>query len=208
MKINRSNVLSTALFGAGYLGLRSLATGIPTAILAKGQRAFADEMPLCGKSKAQFVILATSGLGDPLNANAPGTYGTGPLATIAHNMDPTMAMTPVTIGTTRTTAALPWASTDVGGQLPASVLQRMTVWHMMTNTPVHPREPDVLSLMDTTAPKEMLPSLLARQLAPCLGTIQSQPITLGATSPSEGLSFGGQALPIIPPLALKATLTN
>jgi hypothetical protein len=208
MKIDRRNVLSTALFGAGYLGLRSLATGIPTAILAKGQRAFADEMPLCAKAKAQFVILATSGLGDPLNANAPGTYGTGPLATIAHNMDPTMAATPVTIGTTETTAALPWASTEVGGQLPASVLQRMTVWHMMTNTPVHPREPDVLSLMDTTAPKEMLPSLLARQLAPCLGTIQNQPITLGATSPSEGLSFGGQALPIIPPLALKATLTN
>src|SRR5262249_13211374 len=47
-----------------------------------------------------------------------------------------------------------------------------------------------------------------KQLQPCLGTIQTQPITLGATSPSEGLSFGGQALPIIPPLALKATLTN
>ena len=45
MKINRRNLLSTALFGAGYLGLRSLATGIPTAILAKGKNAFADEMP-------------------------------------------------------------------------------------------------------------------------------------------------------------------
>src|SRR5205823_7432860 len=33
-------------------------------------------------------------------------------------------------------------------------------------------------------------------------------ITLGATSPSEGLSFGGQALPIIPPVALKTTLTS
>jgi hypothetical protein len=55
---------------------------------------------------------------------------------------------------------------------------------------------------------EMLPSLLAKQLAPCLGTIQSQPISLGATSPSEGLSYGGAALPIIPALALKATLTN
>jgi hypothetical protein len=55
---------------------------------------------------------------------------------------------------------------------------------------------------------EMLPSLLAKQLAPCLGTVQTQPITLGATSPSEGLSFSGQALPIIPPLALRATLTS
>ena len=55
---------------------------------------------------------------------------------------------------------------------------------------------------------EMLPSILARELAPCLGTIQSQPISLGATSPSEGLTYGGQALPIIPALALKATLTS
>ena len=77
MQFNRRNVLSTALFGAGYLGLRSLATGIPTAILAKGKSAFADEMPQCAKTKAQFMILATSGQGDPLNANAPGTYGAG-----------------------------------------------------------------------------------------------------------------------------------
>jgi hypothetical protein len=78
----------------------------------------------------------------------------------------------------------------------------------MTNTPVHPKEPDVLSLMGATAAGEMLPSILAKQLAPCLGTVQSQPITLGATTPSEGLRFSGQALPIIPPLALKATLTS
>ncbi len=56
---------------------------------------------------------------------------------------------------------------------------------MMTNPPVHPKEPDVLKLMGSTYGGEMLPSLLAQQLAPCLGTIQSQPITLGATSPAE-----------------------
>jgi hypothetical protein len=78
----------------------------------------------------------------------------------------------------------------------------------MTNTPVHPKEPDVLKLMGSIYAGEMLPSLLSSQLAPCLGTIQTQPICLGASSPSEGLSFSGAALPIIPPLALKATLTN
>jgi len=66
----------------------------------------------------------------------------------------------------------------------------------------------VLKLMGNTYAGEMLPSVLAKELAPCLGTIQTQPITLGATSPSEGLSFGGAALPIIPALALKATLTS
>jgi hypothetical protein len=78
----------------------------------------------------------------------------------------------------------------------------------MTSTPVHPKEGEVLRLMGATTKSEMLPSLLAKQLAPCLNTIQSQPLSIGAASPSEGLSFGGQALPIIPPVALKATLTN
>ena len=54
----------------------------------------------------------------------------------------------------------------------------------------------------------MLPSLLAKALAPCLSTIQTQPISIGATSPSEALTFSGTTLPIIPPLALKATLAN
>jgi hypothetical protein len=209
MNFKRRSVLSTALFGAGYLGLRSLATGIPTAILAKGKRAFADELSCGDGSKAQYIVLATSGSGDPLNANAPGTYAkSGPIATVAHNLDPSMVETALSLSGTATSAALPWATTAAGGVFSQQVLDRMTVWHLMTNTPVHPQEPNVLSLMGETAPKEMLPSLLARQLAPCLGTIQNQPMTLGATSPSEGLSFGGQALPIIPPLALKATLAN
>jgi hypothetical protein len=97
---------------------------------------------------------------------------------------------------------MPWST------LPQNVLDRTVFWHIMTNTPVHPKEPDVLRLMGATQNSEMLPSLLAKQLAPCLNTVQAQPITVGATSPSEALSFNGQALPIIPPTALKATLTN
>ena len=199
MNITRRKALMSALFGAGYVGLRALATGIPASVLLKGHRAFADGAPACpDKSKAQFVILATSGSGDPINANVPGTYITG----VTHSADPTMAATAMKLGGKSTTAALPWT------QLPQTVLDRTVFWHIMTNTPVHPKEPDVLKLMGMTASDEMLPSLLAKQLAPCLGTVQAQPITLGATSPSEGLSFQGQALPIIPPLALKATLTS
>jgi hypothetical protein len=208
MTITRRKLLSSTLFGAGLLGLRSLATGIPTKLLAGGPQAFAAAMACSDPARAQYVILATSGSGDPLNANAPGTYGGGALATVSHNLDPSMKPTAFTLGGTATTAAMPWSTTATGGQFTQDVLDRMSVFHLMTNTPVHPREPDVLSLMDATAPREMLPSLLSRQLAGCLGTVQSQPITLGAASPSEGLSYGGQALPIIPPLALKATLTN
>jgi hypothetical protein len=200
MNTSRRKILMSTLFGAGYIGLRALATGIPAAVLMNGRRALADGAVAClDKSKAQFVILNTSGSGDPINANVPGTYE-DPL--ITHSADPTMAATQLKLGGTLTKAALPWST------LPQGVLDRTTFWHIMTNTPVHPKEPDVLKLMGTTDANEMLPSLLAKQLAPCLGSVQAQPITLGASSPSEGLSFSGQALPIIPPLALKATLTS
>jgi hypothetical protein len=199
---NRRGLLMSTLFGAGYVGLRALATGLPIGVLLKGSRAFADGTVTCSdtaKSKAQYFILSTSGLGDPINANVPGSYD---IAAITHSADPTMVPTKMTVGGVQTTAALPWA------QVSPDILARTSFWHIMTNTPVHPREGDVLSLLNTTQANEMLPSLLSKQLAPCLGTIQQQPITLGATTPSEGLKFGGQALPIIPPLALKATLTN
>jgi hypothetical protein len=199
MHISRRKALMSALFGAGYVGLRALATGIPAGILMKGRRAFADGEACANPAKAQFIILNTSAAGDPINANVPGTYDD---PNIAHSADPAMAPTQLMLGGVAARAALPWST------LPQSVLDRTTFWHLMTNTPVHPKEPDVLKLMGMIYAGEMLPSLLAKQLAPCLGTVQTQPITLGATSPSEGLSFSGQALPIIPPLALKATLTS
>lgn len=197
--INRRQLLMSTLFGAGYVGLRSLATGLPVSFLLNPRRALADSAKSCDPSKAQFVIFATSGNGDPINAGAPGTYED---ANIVHSPDPAMAPQSITLGGQTHMAAAPWAT------LPQAVLDRTCFFHMKTDTPVHPKEPDVLKLMHTTTADEMLPSLLAKQLAPCLGTVQSEPITLGATSPSEGLTYGGQALPIIPALALKATLTN
>ena len=200
MNFSRRETLMHALFGSGLLGLRALVSGVPAAMLLRGREAFADTPATCAdKTKAQFIIMSTSGAGDPLNANVPGTYED---SGIVHCTDPTMTPTAMTIGGQSTMAAAPWAA------LPQNVLDRMNFWHIMTNTPVHPKEPDVLKLLGATSPTEMLPSLLSKQLAPCLGTIQTQPITLGAASPSEGLSYEGQALPIIPPLALKATLTN
>ena len=197
----RRQALMSTLFGAGCVGLRALATGLPVSLLLDPRRALADvPAPACAaKDKAQFIIFATSGSGDPMNANAPGTYDD---PKIAHSLDPLMAATPITMNGTTSNAAKPWST------LPQNVLDRAVFWHLMTNTPVHPKEPDVLKLMGQTQAGEMLPSLLARGLAPCLGTIQAQPISLGATSPAEGLSYEGAALPIIPALALKATLTS
>jgi hypothetical protein len=196
--ISRRQALHRALLGASYVGLRAMATGLPISILLDPRKLLADPTPVCPPG-GQFVILATSGNGDPINGSTPGTYED---PKIVHSADPTMAPTTLTLAGQTYTAAAPWAT------LPQNVLDRTCFFHLMTNTPVHPKQPEVMKLMHVTQSDEMLPSILAKQLAPCLGTIQQQPISLGAASPSEGLTFGGQALPIIPALALKATLTN
>jgi hypothetical protein len=193
MKANRRSVLLSTLFGAGCVGLRALATGLPVSLLLNPRRALANGCPT--GVTPQYVILNTSGQGDPLNANAPGTYDD---PRIYHCPVAGMEETSVTLGTQSVKAATPWSL------LPGD---RTSVWHIMTDTPVHPKEPDVLGLNNALLPVDMFPSFLARNLAPCLGTLQTQPISLGATSPSEGLTYAGAALPIIPPLALQATLT-
>lgn len=198
--LTRRQALLSTLFGAGCVGLRALATGLPASFLLNPRQALASPTPACASpDKAQFVIMSTSGTGDPINASVPGTYDD---PKIVHSPDPALAPTSLTIQGRTYTAAAPWAS------LPQNVLGRTIFWHLMTGTPVHPKEPQVLQLMGATQGGEMLPSLLARQLAPCLGTIQPQPISVGAYTPAEGLTYGGAALPVVPALALKATLTD
>jgi hypothetical protein len=214
--LTRRDILLTSLFGAGLWGLRAAATGLPAALLLDPRRVLAD--PPLQNPLAQYIVFQTSGLGDPINANCPGTYddinGSAMTAGIAHSADALMAPTPLTVGSQSYRAALPWASpwqcvpNVITQALWQSTLARTTFWHIATETPIHPKEPDVLKLMDQTQANEMLPSLLSKSLAPQLGTIQPQPIALGAASPSEALVYGGQTQPLIPPTALKATLTN
>ncbi|HMI87732.1 MAG TPA: hypothetical protein VK550_26780 [Polyangiaceae bacterium] len=197
--LDRRQAILSTLFGTGLVGLRALATGLPASLLLNPRRVLAGAASCAASDKAQFIIFNTSGAGDPINASVPGTYDD---PNIVHSLDPKMAPATLSLGGQTYTAARPWA------MLPREVLDRMTFWHLMTNTPIHPKEPEVLKLMGATSAAEMLPSILAKQLAPTLGTIQTQPITIGASSPAEALSFGGAALPIIPPLALKSTLTS
>ncbi len=197
MKTTRRHALRSFLYGSGLIGLRSLATGLPASFLLNPRRALATIAACNTAAKAQYVILSTSSFGDPINTNVPGMYD-DPL--ISHPMDPRMAPKRLTMAGQTSTAAAPWAT------LPQSVLDRTCFWHLMTNTPVHPEEPNVLKLMGAIQPTEMLPALLAKQLYPCLNTIQAQPVTVGAVGPSEALSFDGFSLPIISPMALQVTL--
>lgn len=198
MKLNRRDALFGALFGGTMIGLRSIATGLPAKLLLDPRKALADDNTCHASADAQFVILSTSGAGDPLNANAPGTYDD---PNISHPLDDPMKKTAITIGGKQVYAAAPWATL-------AGTLSRTSFTHLATTTPVHPKEPQVLSLMGATQLGEMFPSVLSAALAPCLQTLQAQPISVGASTPSESLSFAGQALPTVPPSALRATLVN
>ena len=220
MKLSRRDTLTAALFGGGLLGLRSVATGLPARFLANPRKALAEvQGQACTGSaaNAQYVIFNTSQGGDPLGCNAPGAYGdptTGiDLSMLAHPSPaayPTMAPTPITInGRTYNAAQVwTWLGAGDGSSTYANVMSRTAICHIRTNNVVHPKEPVVLALDGNTTAGEMLPSVLAKALAPCLGTLQTQPISIGAANPSEALTFAGQALPTVPPATLKGTLAN
>src|SRR5258708_2056937 len=133
--ISRRQALLSTLFGTGMIGLRALATGLPASLLLDPRRALAN-VPASGcpdPSKAQFIIFNTSGQGDPINANVPGTYDDPKLV---HSADPSMMPTEISIQGQKLVAAAPWAL------LPQAVLDRTCFWHLMSNTPVHPKEPE------------------------------------------------------------------
>src|SRR5688572_7206352 len=120
MKLTRRNMIRTALLGAGAVGLRSLATGLPRDLLLDPSKAWAEDAPV-----ARTLILAASSAGDPLNGNVPGTYGPE-LADLVHPSDPRMAATALSIGGRRATAAKPWA--DLG----SAILDRTAFIHHAT----------------------------------------------------------------------------
>ncbi|MHB1845294.1 MAG: hypothetical protein ACYCWW_10725, partial [Deltaproteobacteria bacterium] len=209
--VTRRQLITKALFGAGLLGLRALATGLPISVLADPRRAFARGPPsACNPSSlasAQYLILATSGNGDPINGNAPGVVG---LSGTVSAGDPGMAGGPTSAGGDGSMAAakLNWSgpSTQAAAAwnlLPASVLNRTSFFHHATYTLIHPDEPQVLALMGATSNNQMFCSMLSQQLAGCLGTVQPQPVVMGST----GVFYQGAPLPLLTPASLASTLT-
>lgn len=190
----REAILST-LFGAGWIGLRALLTGIPAAVLLDPRRAGAD---VCyKKEQAQYLIWSTSGAGDPLNANAPGSFDH---PAIVHPAAPEMAKTPLMLPGGATSAARPWAG------LEPWILERAAFFHHATLTNSHANQPKVMRLMGAIRRQEMLVSLMAKLLSDCLGTRQREPLSVGASGPGEALSFAGRNLPIVRPTALRDVL--
>ncbi|HEY4882600.1 MAG TPA: DUF1501 domain-containing protein [Myxococcales bacterium] len=199
MDATRRRFLTRTLFGAGMLGLRSLATGIPLSILANPRRALAAGTTACSPSAAQYILFSSSSSGDPVNANVPGTYL---IPDISHPPDPAMAPTQLTLLGKQHTAAAPWA------RLPQAMLDRTCFFHHGTYTVVHPDLGDVMTLQGLVFQRDMLVSLIAAQLAGCLGTVQREPLALGPRDASEALTAQGRPQPILSPAALAGLLAS
>lgn len=179
----------------GGTGLAALATGLPVAFL-RAPLAWAQTPPeTCAAGSAKFLILCTSSAGDPINANCPGSYDH---AGIIHPPGEDFAATSLRLGATTTQAARLWTT------LPQSALDRACFIHHATRTVVHPDMPKVLRLMGATSDGEMLPSLLAAKLAPCLNTIQAKPVSVGKVA----LTAAGAPLQTLRPTALKQLLVR
>ncbi len=194
--VSRRKLLERTLFGAGLLGLRSLASGIPVSVL-RDPRSAPRELAREGDTPAQspqYVILNSLGSGDPVNANVPGMYLD---PNVSHPLDPAMAPAQLTQNGVTQTAALPWT------QLPQWVLDRTVFFHHGTYTVVHSDINKVLTLEAAVQHQEMLVSMLAANLAPALGTVQAEPLTL-----SPAITYQGRPQPILPATALASLLAN
>jgi hypothetical protein len=196
---SRREALMGTLFGAGYVGLRALATGLPAWMLLNPRRANAALQCNADKEKAQYLILGTSSLGDPLNGNVPGTYVH---PDIMHAPDPLMDKTPITMSGEIVEGAAVW------NNLEQATLDRTVFFHHTTLSVSHGNQPKVMKLMGAIRRQEMLVSVLAKNLAQCLGTVQREPVVVGAASPLEYLSYEGRTQPALQPIVLRDLLAR
>jgi len=189
--VTRRRLLLGSLFGSSYLGLRSLMTGLPIPFLLRPTRAWAEPPP-----PAQFLVLSTSTGGDPINANAPGTYDL-PASFPRQPLHPaaaSMAATPIMLGDKQYNAARPWST--------LTALGRTQFFHHSTRTNNHSDQLKVMSLMGAAKNNEMAVSIYASYLHGVLGTIQPQPIALSR----EVVTYAGATVPRLAPSALTQLL--
>jgi len=190
ISLSRRHALKTALFGPGYIGLQSIATGLPISMLLNG----IPNVALASDSGSpQYLILISRSAGDPINANAPGSYVQG----VVNNPSPELRATDFTLGNQQTTAARPWA------ELPRSVLDQTTFIHHRTYQNVHGQHDQVMALLGNArgingTGTEVVTSLYSSETSGMLGTIQQEPIALAGNS----LTFEGRALQSVLPETL------
>lgn len=202
MNIKRRNLLLTGLFGAGHVGIRAMATGLPAWFLANPRAAMAADLEcaITNLGRAQFLVVSASSAGCPINCNVPGTYEN---PAVIHPNKTEFAATNLSWGSKNIRAAAIW------GDLNESVRARTNFFHHITSATVHGDHPKSMKLMGKTSNNEMLPSIYAKHLAPCLGTVLAEPVAVGVQNNGlERLSYSGRPLAGISPLQLKELLTG
>ena len=183
MDISRRKALMSALFGAGYVGLRVARDRPARRCAAERGRKRSPRATCADPGKAQFIILDTSGNGDPINANCPGTY-----------VDPKIVH-----------SRGPGDGADRHDDRRQGLHGRVAVDDAAAGRP----RPHVLLAPDDehAGPPEgargarlygadrtgtrCCRRCSSKQLAPCLGTIQPQPITLGRDHAERGPQLRG-----------------
>ncbi len=200
MSIKRRSILMSGLFGAGWVGLRALATGIPASILASPRTARAAD-PGCEPGKPRYLVFSSSAEGDPMGCNVPGTYIGDPR--ICHPPTPEFASTQFQLGATPVTAAQIWST------LTPAVLAKTCFFHHATYTGGHGDAPKVNRLQGVIKQQEMLVSLIATNIASCLGTVQAEPVVLSEparVSSNPLISYKGGVLPFLSARSLRDVL--
>lgn len=199
--LTRRQALLAGLFGAGGLGWRAIATGLPAWFLSDPRQASAQtvECALSNAGKAQFLVVSASSAGDPHSCNVPGTYDA---PQIIHPTQAEFAPTPITLGSQQVTGAQIWST------LSPAVLGRSNFFHHITSGLVHGDHPKVMRLVGKTSGGEMWPSIYAKHLHQCLGTVQPEPVAVGANGALEFISYTGRTLPMVTPTQLKQLLTG
>ncbi len=186
--------------------LGTLATGLPAWFLADPRRANAQNLACAidAKENLQFLICCVNSNGDPISNNCPGTYDdVADGGEAIHPEDASMAETELSWGEKTYKAAAPW------GSLSETMRARTAFIHHVTLANNHGDQPKVMRLMGATKNSEMLLSAYAKELAPCFGTVQNEPVALGAGSnASELVSFQGRTLASVSPTQLRQLLTG
>jgi hypothetical protein len=200
--MNRRDALTAGLLGVGFAGLRAAATGLPAWFLANPRTAKAQDMAcaLTNVGNAQFLVVSASSAGDAISCNAPGTYDAD---AIIHPTQAEFVKTAITLGSKTVNGAQIWST------LTPAVLNRTNFFHHITSGLVHGDHPKVMRLMGNTTGGEMWPSIYAKHLYKCLGTVQAEPVAVGTGGNAlEQISFSGRTLSTVSPTQLKQLLTG
>jgi len=191
MTTTRRNMLRA--LGLGGVGLASIATGLPVSFLRNPLAKAADPVDCADPDRGQYLIMSGRDAGDPFNANVPGTYDD---PDIVHAADPVMAGTNMMLGPVATRAAQIWST------LPQWALDRTSFIHHATKTQVHGELVKVLQLLGDAYKAETIPSIYAKRLGPCLGSVATQPVPVGDVT----LTYEGRTLPRLRPTTLRELL--